>query len=135
MSDESEAVISRLREMNECVRIYLDMRDRGIPARPGWLEEEVAATDALLERQQQTNDNERTNMDIESGFTNANTYPVAADPVEELRLALVTNDVERAKTLIGGVWHEREGLRNAINHARAALFCGAAPRNRESDHE
>lgn len=37
--------------------------------------------------------------------------PIVQDPVEDLRQALVNGDVERARTLIGGVWHEREGLR------------------------
>jgi hypothetical protein len=33
------------------------------------------------------------------------------DAVEELRQAIDAGDVDRARTLIGPVWHEREGLR------------------------
>jgi hypothetical protein len=41
--------VERLREMNECVRIYLQHSGEVRPGvRPGWLEEEVAATDAFL---------------------------------------------------------------------------------------
>lgn len=45
---ENERLRERLSTMNECVRIYLQMRDAETPARPGWLEEEVVATDAVL---------------------------------------------------------------------------------------
>lgn len=43
-----ERLFDRLATMNECVRIYVGMREAGTPVRSGWLEEEVAATDSLL---------------------------------------------------------------------------------------
>lgn len=36
------------------------------------------------------------------------------DPVEELRKAIVAKDLDRAATLIGSVWMERDGLRRAL---------------------
>lgn len=58
---ERDALRDRLRTMNECVRIYVNERDAGGAVRPGWLEEEIAATDALLsdQRRNQASD-ERT---------------------------------------------------------------------------
>jgi len=46
---ERDRYIDRLRETNEVLRIYVDLRDGGTPARPGWLEEEIAANDRLLD--------------------------------------------------------------------------------------
>lgn len=36
------------------------------------------------------------------------------DPVEELRKAIVAKDLDRAATLIGPVWNERDGLRRML---------------------
>jgi hypothetical protein len=47
--DQLAGAVDRLTQMNECVRIYLN-HDGAV--RPGWLEEEVAATDAYLNRGQ-----------------------------------------------------------------------------------
>lgn len=41
-------LVDRLATTTECLRIYLDHRDRGVGIRDGWLEEEVAANDRLL---------------------------------------------------------------------------------------
>jgi hypothetical protein len=41
------------------------------------------------------------------------------DFVETLRETLVDGDLERARTLIGGVWHEREGLRRRVKELEA----------------
>lgn len=45
---EAERLRDRLATFNECVRIYVGHRDAGSATRPGWLEEEIAATDPLL---------------------------------------------------------------------------------------
>jgi uncharacterized coiled-coil protein SlyX len=36
------------------------------------------------------------------------------DPVEEMRLAIVAQDNDRCKTLIGPVWNERDLLRSQL---------------------
>jgi hypothetical protein len=47
---EIEALRDRLTTTNECMRIYVQMRDAETPVRPDWLEEEIAANDAFLDR-------------------------------------------------------------------------------------
>jgi hypothetical protein len=49
-TDTLRGTLERLGTFNECVRIYIQHRDAGRDVRPGWLEEEVFATDALLGR-------------------------------------------------------------------------------------
>lgn len=48
LASEVERLRMQLVRSNECVRIYVQHRERGLDLRPGWLEEEVAATDELL---------------------------------------------------------------------------------------
>jgi hypothetical protein len=48
LAEQLRGAVDRLRETNEALRVYLDHKERGLEVRPGWLEEEVAANDALL---------------------------------------------------------------------------------------